>query len=324
MGDSTPRILAGSGGDGTCAETISIYDPAYPSFSRICFTFVSLIHASSLIALSFTHLIKLCIHGYCPDSLNLSSIIHALCDSNRFSEAHSRFLSSLASSSGSGSIIPDERTCNVIIARLLDWGKKPHVTLRVVHRIIAVKPHFVPSLTYFNRLIDQLCSCSCVHSAHILFFHMKSLGYHPNEVSYTTLINGYSRIGELGFAQKLLDEMSECGVRPNLLTYSVLISGALHNRDIKLYTSLLQKLWTTMADENHNQTVNHAAFSNLIYTLCQKGMFKSVFDMAETKDCLHGDETKFNYTPSENTYKILIECLCSQEPDLIKAKKGSA
>ncbi|KAI3689371.1 hypothetical protein L2E82_47326 [Cichorium intybus] len=252
-------------------------------------------------AISLVH--KLCIHGYCLDSLNLSSIIHALCDSYRFSEAHSRFLSSLSCSSGSASIIPDERTCNVIIARLLDWGKKPHVTLRVVHIIIAVKPHFVPSLTNFNRLIDQLCSCSCVHSAHILFFHMKSLGHHPNEVSYTTLINGYSRIGELGFAQKLLDEMSECDVRPNSLTYSVLIRGALHKRDIELYTSLLQKLWTTMADENHNQTVNHAAFSNLIYTLCQEGMFKSVFDIAEKMP-------QGNNVSNEFAYAQMIDSLC--------------
>ncbi|KAL7597254.1 hypothetical protein Lser_V15G30842 [Lactuca serriola] len=280
---------------------------------------------------------RLCIHGYHLDSLNLSSIIHALCDSNRFAEAHRRFLSSLSCSSGNGFIIPDERTCNVIIARLLDWGKNPHVTLRLVHRIIAVKPHFVPSLMNFNRLINQLCSFSYVHSAHILFFHMKSLGHLPNEVSYTTLINGYSRIGELSFAHKLLDEMSESGVMPNSLTYSVLIRGALHVMNIELYTSLLQKLWTTMANENHDHIVNHAAFSNLIHALCQQGMFKSVFEIAEQMPqennvnnafayaqmidslCLHGRHhgasrivymmMKRNYIPSLVSYNSIIHGL---------------
>ncbi|XP_071703060.1 uncharacterized protein [Rutidosis leptorrhynchoides] len=224
---------------------------------------------------------NLSIHGYQLDSLNLSSIIHALCDSNRFDEAHRRFMSSLSCCFDNSSIIPDERTCNVIVARLLDWGRRPHVTLRVVHKIMSVKPHFVPSLVNFNRLINQLCSFSWVPFAHVLFFHMKSLGHHPNEVTYTTLINGYCGIGELGSAHKLFDEMSECGVRPNALTYSVLIRGVLRKRDVDLESSMLDKLWKTMADENVGHHVNHAAFSNLVYALCQEGMYKLVFDIAE-------------------------------------------
>lgn len=328
---------------------------------------------------------NLCIHGYRLDSLNLSSIIHALCDSNRFAEAHRRFLSSLSCSFGTATIIiPDERTCNVIIARLLDWGKSPHATLRVVHRIIGVKPHFVPSLTNFNRLMDQLCSFSWVHIAHILFFHMKSLGHCPNVVSYTTLINGYCRLGELSLAHKLLDEMSECGVRPNSLTYSVLIRGILRKNDVELKSSLTEKLWKSMAEEDDGHFVNHAAFSNLIYTLCQEGLFKRVFDIAEKmpqgksvsdafaygqmidslcrygrhhgasrivymmmkRGCVpslvsynsivHGlaknggylrayqlleQGFEIGYSPSENTYKVLIECLCLEENDIGKAKK---
>nr|GEV74141.1 hypothetical protein [Tanacetum cinerariifolium] len=221
-------------------------------------------------------------HGYRLDSLNLSSIIHSFCDSNRFEEAHSCFQSCLSGSSAIGIVVPDERTCNVIIARLLDWGKRPYVTLRVVHRIIAVKPHFVPSLTNFNRLIDQLCSFTWVHFAHVLFFHMQSLGHCPNVVSYTTLIDGYCRIGELAYAHKVFNEMLECGVRPNALTYSVLIRGVLCKGNVEFgYLPLLKKLWETMADEDDGHLVNHAAFTNLISTLCQEGMFKDVFDIAE-------------------------------------------
>ena len=76
--------------------------------------------------------------------------------------------------------------------------------------------------------------------------------------------------------------MLECGVRPNSLTYSVLIRGVLCKRDIEFgYSSLLAKLWETMADEDDGHLVNHAAFTNLISTLCQEGMFKDVFDIAE-------------------------------------------
>ncbi|KAD7478996.1 hypothetical protein E3N88_02132 [Mikania micrantha] len=82
---------------------------------------------------------NLYIHGYRLDSLNICSIIHDLCDSNRFAEAHNQFLSSL-----SGYIFPHERTCNVIIAiaRLIEYGRRPDATLRVAQRIIAVKPRY--------------------------------------------------------------------------------------------------------------------------------------------------------------------------------------
>ncbi|KAL8226396.1 hypothetical protein R6Q57_016228 [Mikania cordata] len=322
---------------------------------------------------------NLCFHGYRLDSLNISSIVHALCDSNRFAEAHHRFVSSL-----SGYIIPDERTCNVIIARLLGWGRRPDATLRVVQRIIAVKPHFVPSLMNFNRLIDQFCLVSWVHVGHVLLFHMKSMGHCPNVVSYTTLIKGYCGIGEMGLAHKLFDEMSECGVNPNSFTYSVLIGGVLRKRGDELEWSLLvEKLWKSMEDED-DVHVNHAAFSNLIYTLCQVGLFKQVFDVAENmpqgknvndgfaygqmidslcrygrhhgasrivymmmkRGCvpsavsynsvIHGltktggylrayqlleQGVENGYKPSETTYKILMECLCLEENDLVKAKK---
>ncbi|KAI3701761.1 hypothetical protein L6452_27087 [Arctium lappa] len=267
---------------------------------------------------------NLCIHGYRLDSLNLSSIIHALCDSNRFAEAHRRFLSSLSCSFGTATtIIPDERTCN-------------------------------------------------------------SLGHCPNVVSYTTLINGYCRLGELSLAHKLLDEMSECGVRPNSLTYSVLIRGILRKKDVELKSSLIEKLWKSMPEEDDGHFVNHAAFLNLIYTLCQEGLFKRVFNVAEMmpqgksvsdafaygqmidslcrygrhhgasrivymmmkRGCIpslvsynsivHGlaknggylrayqlleQGFEIGYFPSENTYKVLIECLCLEESDLGKAKK---
>ncbi|GKE48888.1 hypothetical protein Tco_1480146, partial [Tanacetum coccineum] len=49
-------------------------------------------------------------HGYRLDSLNLSSINHALCDSNRFGEDHNCFQSRLVGSSAIGIVVPDERT----------------------------------------------------------------------------------------------------------------------------------------------------------------------------------------------------------------------
>ncbi|KAA8541346.1 hypothetical protein F0562_025309, partial [Nyssa sinensis] len=236
------------------------------------------------------------LRGYHPDSLNLSSIIHALCDSNRFSEAHYRFVLSIASG-----YAPDERTCNVLIARLLD-SRTPHSTLHVVHRLVVGKPEFVPSLVNYNRLIDQLCSFSRPTEAHRLFFDMKSRGHRPNTVSYTTLINGYCKIGEVDIAQKLLDEMSECEVRPNSLTYSILIRGVLRKRNVEHGRELMGKLWQTMVDED-DPSVNNAAFANLIDSLCHEGLFQEVFKIAE-------DAPQEKSVYEEFAYGQMIDSLC--------------
>ena len=55
------------------------------------------------------------LHGYPLDYLNINTIIHALYHSNHFSEAHHHLLLFI-----SFHCVPDERTCNVLIAKLLD------------------------------------------------------------------------------------------------------------------------------------------------------------------------------------------------------------
>ncbi|KAF7112534.1 hypothetical protein RHSIM_RhsimUnG0220600 [Rhododendron simsii] len=238
----------------------------------------------------------LCLRGYFPDSLNISSIIHALCESHRFSEAHHRF--SLSIDSG---CVPDERTCNVLIARLLD-SKNPYYTLHVFRRLIAVKPHFVPNLVNYNRFMDQFCWFSQPIEAHKLFVDMRSRGHCPNAVSYTTLINGYCKTGDVVSAQKLFDEMSECGVQPNALTYSVLVRGILRQRKFERGKELMGNLWQKMINEN-DSSVNNAAFANIIESLCHEGLFQDVFMIAE-------DMPQGKSIPEEFAYGQMIDSLC--------------
>ena len=99
--------------------------------------------------------------------------------------------------------VPDERTCNVIIARLLSY-RNPEATLVVFNRLGEIKPHFVASLCNYNRLIDQFCGVLRVRDAHRLVFEMIRRGHSPNVVSYTSLINGYCKVGEIGMRLRCL------------------------------------------------------------------------------------------------------------------------
>ncbi|KAG6528835.1 pentatricopeptide repeat-containing protein At3g18020-like [Zingiber officinale] len=217
---------------------------------------------------------RLRLRGYRPDFLNLASIIHSLCAAGRFEEAHRRLLLSTASG-----WLPDERTANVLIARLLD-AATPHLTLQAVACLTDAKPAFVPSLTNYNRLIDQLSSHSQPAEAHGILIDMRSRGRLPNTVSYTALIHGFARIGELDRARRLFDEMNEAAVPPNSLTYSVLIKAVLRKRRFEEGRDLMVELWKKMEEES-DPSANSAAFANLIDCLCREGLFNEVFSIAE-------------------------------------------
>uniref|UniRef100_A0A803MVG6 Pentatricopeptide repeat-containing protein n=1 Tax=Chenopodium quinoa TaxID=63459 RepID=A0A803MVG6_CHEQI len=236
------------------------------------------------------------VRGYCPDSLNLSSIIHALCWSKRYAEAHQRFLFFIASQ-----CIPDVRTCNVLIAKLLD-SRTPHITFDLVRSLIKENPEFVPSLNNYNRLIDQFCKSSEPHVAHRVLFDMVHRGHCPTVVSYTTLINGYCKYGEMGSAFKLFNEMFENNVVPNSLTYSVLLGGVLGSGDTQRGKDLIIKLWEQMKNVI-NPSVNCAAFSNLMDSLCRVGLFHEIFQIAE-------DMPQGRSVPEEFVYAQMVDSLC--------------
>uniref|UniRef100_A0A7N0T5V3 Pentatricopeptide repeat-containing protein n=1 Tax=Kalanchoe fedtschenkoi TaxID=63787 RepID=A0A7N0T5V3_KALFE len=240
------------------------------------------------------------LRGYSPNSLNVSSIIHALCAARRFPEAHHRLLLFIASGS-----LPDERTSNVLIARLLD-ANLPDSTFRVVRGLLSGHPDFAPSLVNYNRLMHQFC---CVgprpQRAHGLFFDMVGRGHCPNTVSYTTLIDGYCKAGDLDSAHKVFDEMLENGVSANSLTYSVLIGGLLRKRDVEGARSLITELWATM-DAEEDVTVKIGAFGNLVDSLCLHGFFQEVFKIAEDMP-LQGPAPAID---EKSAYEQMIDSLC--------------
>ncbi|KAF6151123.1 hypothetical protein GIB67_002375 [Kingdonia uniflora] len=52
-----------------------------------------------------------------------------------------------------------------------------------------------------------------------------SKNFMPNIVAFTTLIDGYCERGELGLAEKCMEEMVEWKCEPNVVTYNSLING---------------------------------------------------------------------------------------------------
>ncbi|PKU64353.1 pentatricopeptide repeat-containing protein At3g18020 isoform X1 [Dendrobium catenatum] len=217
---------------------------------------------------------RLRLRGFRPDSINLSSIIHGLCAAGRSDEAHRRLLFSFTSG-----IVPDDRTANVLLARLLD-ASTPRLTLSVLRHLLLAKPAFVPSLTNYNRLIDQCCSLLDPFEAYNLVRDMIVRGRYPNAVTYTALIDGFGRFGLLDDARRMFDEMLQRNIKPNSLTYSVFIRWLMRKKSVQEGKEMMGRLWITMQQEE-DRAVNSAAFANLIDSLCVEGFFHEVFRIAE-------------------------------------------
>lgn len=45
------------------------------------------------------------------------------------------------------------------------------------------------------------------------------------QIVYTTLIDGFVRVGELESAQRTLRDMQACGLKPNTITFNILLRG---------------------------------------------------------------------------------------------------
>ncbi|KAL9252065.1 Pentatricopeptide repeat-containing protein, partial [Drosera capensis] len=172
-----------------------------------------------------------------PHPLNISGIIHSLCDSRRFAEAHLRFSLSIASD-----FAPNNRTCDVLISRLID-AKTPFETRRIVIQLRAAESMFEMSLVNWNRLIDGFCRIG-----ELVLGEMMKRGVELGRVLGTVLVGGCVRVGDSGSAEKVFDEMAERGVGSNLMTYSVFLGGVVRDRESGRWREVLDEV-EGMVDE---------------------------------------------------------------------------
>ncbi|KAL9253233.1 Pentatricopeptide repeat-containing protein [Drosera capensis] len=227
---------------------------------------------------------------------SITTIIHSLCDSRRFAEAHLRF--SLAISSN---FIPNDPTCNVLISRLMD-AKTPFETRRIVIQLRERKGTlFEMSLVNWNRLIDGFCRIGEVGIGEMVLGEMMKRGVELGRVLLTALVGGYVRVGDLGSAEKVFDEMAERGVGPNSMTYSVFLGGVVRYRESERWRAVLDEVWRRMEDDD--KCSSHAAFSNVVGILCREGMVDEVCRIAEQMPKVKGVDEGFAYAE-------MIDSLC--------------
>lgn len=88
-----------------------------------------------------------------------------------------------------------------------------------------LKENIFPDLFTYTTLIDGLCKEGNISRARSLLRQILQDGMLPDVAAYTALISGLFREGELDEGKYLLDKMLEQGLVPNIATIDSLIRG---------------------------------------------------------------------------------------------------
>ncbi|XP_047177027.1 pentatricopeptide repeat-containing protein At1g05670, mitochondrial-like [Vigna umbellata] len=119
---------------------------------------------------------------------------------------------------------------------------------------------------------------------------MVEKGLTPNVVTYTTLVDGLCKRGEVDIANELLLEMSEKGLQPNVCTYIALINGLCKVGNIEQAIKIMEEMDLTGF---YPDTITYT-----LWTLigCSKMIYKRMYAQG--------------VMPDNNTYNILIKGHC--------------
>lgn len=105
-------------------------------------------------------------------------------------------------------IIPERQACNIIVELLSRSCQLP--------RAIA-----------FLKTMEEIAVKAGSNSPQSLIYT------NPDVYTYTSLISGFCRIGDLKAAKRVLNDMTQAKVMPNFVTYAIMANACLHNQRSK-------------------------------------------------------------------------------------------
>ena len=140
---------------------------------------------------------------------------------------------------------------------------------------------------------------------------MVERGINPDTVSYTILIDGFSKLGDVEKAVGFLNKMRKDGVQPNLVTYTAIMLGFCKRGKLEEAFSIFKMV------DDLGIVVDEFMYATLINGLCRRGDFDRVFHLLDEME-------KRGISPSTVTYNIVINGLCKfgRTSEADKVSKG--
>ncbi|CBN79142.1 conserved unknown protein [Ectocarpus siliculosus] len=144
-----------------------------------------------------------------------------------------------ASYAGSGSSSSSSSSDSV------NGGAIPEGIQEALRVLLSMRRRGVPAdEVTMNSIIDGLVSCSPprVREAETLLKLMTGWGLKPNQVSFTVMLKGYGRIGDLGAAELMFEVMAaDRDQRPDVVALNSILDACVRNGDLRRAVEILEQ-----------------------------------------------------------------------------------
>ncbi|XP_021830199.1 pentatricopeptide repeat-containing protein At1g52620 [Prunus avium] len=162
-----------------------------------------------------------------------------------------------------------------------------------------------PGVVGYNAMIKGFCKFGMMKDALSCFKKMREVHHHhPDEFTYSTIIDGYVKQHNLDAALNLFELMIKQGCKPNVVTYTSLIYGFFHKGDSRGAVKTFREM------QSCGMEPNVVTYSILIGNFCKEGKLAkavSFFELMLKNKCI----------PNDVTFHYLVNGFTNNEPGAI-------
>ncbi|GFY81975.1 hypothetical protein Acr_02g0002150 [Actinidia rufa] len=197
------------------------------------------------------------------------------------------------------SLVPRERHLRISIKSLEEIKF-------IASKVMKISSRFMPNLYLYNGMISGLCWANRIQDAYDHLELMQRDGVCPNQVTFTILIDGHIRFGEIDSAILLFNKMNEHGCIPDRIVYNTLIRGLCQAG------RLLDALSLSHTMHKRGFFPSKGSYENLLNRLCASRLSVNALRMCE-------DMLAHDFIPCRYNLNWLL-CLLSEEDKLDEAQ----
>ncbi|KAI5588285.1 hypothetical protein POPTR_005G102400v4 [Populus trichocarpa] len=184
---------------------------------------------------------------------------------------------------------PNDVTFNVLIC---GYCKEDNFVQALVLLEKSFSLGFVPDVVTVTKVVEILCNVGRVTEAVEILERVESKGGVVDVVAHNTLIKGFCKFGKVKLGHGLLKEMERKGCLPNADTYNALISGFCESGMLESALDMFNDMKTDGIN------CNFVTFDTLIKGLFSRGRtedgFKILELMEETRGVCGGSISPYN------------------------------
>ena len=185
---------------------------------------------------------------------------------------------------------------------LLDALCKERSVMRARDIFFELREFVLPDATTFNILVHGWCKARKLEEARWTMEDMRSSGFNPCIISYTSLIEAHCMDKNFREVDSILEEMRSNGCTPNVITYTILM----HSLGKANETQEALRIYDLM--KRDSCAPDSLFYNSLIYILCRNGLLKDAVSVYE-------DMRGNGCPPDVTTYNTLISSACAHSQE---------